>query len=535
MVPSPTSILSAITQNKLVVALTAAVLAGLLLGGGTMLFQAVGPADTALLVENEVGYDVGMLTGHIEMNKREFLTGWIPDQAGLTSEAMVIQEANVTFEDYEHGLGIRDRVLLSRYQYQWYIDGQLAEDLYDGYGNKLNNPYVVHFGAGDRRADNEFYYFNLITNEPAVYLAGNDYANSHLETRLIVEKIYVADGQISGDPIVFGNFSDWGIIPEIVDQWLMYEDVTLAKWGATLKDGAGYVDASDGTGAPSVVQIGDEITWRLKTGGSAGKGWTCWIEPPTHTGISRIDFTGSGFTGQDDFDGTVSYQVPTTWFKEGADNQAIIHLENGAFEGSITTLFIVDDLTLMPTPGSPYGVIAEVEGTGQTGTEMVFTLNAEPNEISGSPIDYFKVWAYYGSPTTMPGLDFPELYILSNYHARADASGNAVVTFTIPAGYEGQISFKANAIDEAGRASEGDVYSFQAWEEDPTPPPPIIGFDVFIFVLVIIFVAFGLIIVNQIPQIKQYRWIITIAILAAFLYYVSTVWSALWEYIGNVL
>lgn len=259
---------------------------------------------------------------------------------------------------------------------------------------------------------------------------------------------YFARGQQFGEIEVFleCSFQLWH------DNWLNerkvdkeYDWETMSKDGAYLKSGDSVLRL--GGALPDVIEEGKNVDFYVKTGFTHSTGHDIFIYPPGDK--AKVTFTGGGFTGQDNFEKTVTFKIPVGWFIEGGDNEVKIELHNRLWMESKTTFFVIDKAELAPT-------LKELSWNTdyKSGSAVIVNAVAEPNPTTNSPIKYFRVYAYFGAPGTLPGTDFQSEYIINGIDYPAVNSA-IQFTFSIPEGRGDTLSVKVNAIDEAGRASIG--------------------------------------------------------------------------------
>lgn len=425
--------------KMLSIAIIATLVASLILGATGL--QTIGPTDKTHRLSPEE-HLVGEITGHIELNRDKFAVDWRPGAQGAQSESISVDmaELEVDLSKGDTGLTVSRSVSLDEYWYEWIVDGVLLSK-----SEKFT-------GLLNREVSGDGYKASVRLGVPAD-LNIPDAKPGLVNCRLVAN--------------VSATWFDAIFLNEETKTW---ENLVLAEYGSELVSGAGY--AQIGGNLPDTIQTGNDLVFDLRTGYSAGKGWEVKIHPPTHTGISPFLYTDDRFNGQDFFGPKkVTYTIPAEWYKRGADNEGKITVNNGAFTGSMTTFFAVDDINQIPTGGGPTGVIESISGDGKTGSTMTITLSGFPNVISNEQIDYFRVYVYYGSPGIMPGPDFPELYILNGMDVLAN-NNRASINFVIPDNRPGDITIKANAIDKASRASQGDFWSFTVDKDTPDPVPP---------------------------------------------------------------
>jgi hypothetical protein len=259
---------------------------------------------------------------------------------------------------------------------------------------------------------------------------------------------YYARGQQFGEIEIFldVSFQLWH------DDWLNQRKVDMDHdfdWMS--KDGAYLISGEStlrlGGALPDVIEEGQNVEFYVKTGFTHNTGHDIFIYPPGDK--ARVAFTGDGFTGQDGFEKTVKFKIPIGWFIEGGDNEVKIELHNRLWMESKTTFFVIDKAELAPT-------LIELSWNTdyKSGSTVIVNAVAEPNPTTQSPIAYFRVYAYFGAPGTLPGTDFQAEYIINGVDYPA-VNGAVQFTFNIPEGRGDTLSVKANAVDQAGRASIG--------------------------------------------------------------------------------
>lgn len=383
----------------------------------TILDANLGPDDKEIEFTIK-GRLIGQLFGHLEMNQIEFSTGWKTEEGDVKSEALSIDLVKIRW-DFRNvsGIDILFAVIMS---------GFLRDDIPYHYEIKIDEIPVwesqVYTGAGNENVPEPSVLEWLLLTPPDLYLLGS-------ETGILVCDLVMDFSGIGGD-------------------WIPNDEQIVGSWRAKLSSGEGYVRLGDSL--PDVIEEGEDVEFLLHTGFTRGTGWDCLIIGPSN---QEVDFREDGFNGQDGFEDIVDFTIPDGWFIEGGDNECEIRLYNALWQESKSTFFVIDDIS--KSPGKPkISIITDYEA----GSTVVVTANSTPNTITNNPIDYFRVYAYYGVPGSMPGSDFPGEYMIqgSDY----SASNNSVTfSFDLPANRDGQVSIKINAIDTSGRASLGSFYS----------------------------------------------------------------------------
>lgn len=369
--------------------------------------------------------------GHIEFldeNDHTYSTGWKPEGGNVKSEQIVFTSTVSVFSTgkalYSTGMeGIKDHDNVMEYWYKIYINGVEVKAFPQNYET---NPYELNPGEIIIE-DGEWYTLNLKT-----------------ETYNIV-------GSVTGDIEVklFGSFRLWHInllFQKIID--LTVDGEMMGKDGAYLKSGVGYVRIGDSL--PDLIEEGSDVTFYLQTGFTHGDGWTVYFVQST--GVKH-EFREDGFNGQDGFGSLVDFTIPVGWFIPGGDNEVEIELYNHLWQESMSTFFVIDDIDL--APGKP---IITWQTDYKAGSDVSVSVSSIPNNISNSPISYFRVYAYYGEPGSMPGSDFPSEFLIfkTDYSAQ---NNQADFSFMLIENQGGQVSMKINAIDQEGRASLGEFKS----------------------------------------------------------------------------
>lgn len=381
------------------------------------------------------GHDLSLLTGHVDLNEIAFATGWKTEGGGVRSETIVVDYASVTFDRTNSWKSswVFWVSVLQGVTYEYYLNGVLIDSVpYDfpggqQFGQTWNDPGVLPSGW-----DEEIITYDQFVTPPSFQLTGSPTG--------------VLNCKLKGD--LFGGYVEAYIWPFIYDEEEYFDEVLLGEFNAELKSGEGYVTI--GGSLPDVVEEGDDVSFLLKTGFTHGMGWDVFIVGPEN---QEVIFQEDGFTGQDGFNDVVDFTIPYGWFVEGGDNECEIRLYNALWEESKSTFFVIDDLS--KSPGKP---VVSVTTTYEAGSTVYVVTSATPNEITMNPIDYFRVYAYYGVPGSMPGSDFPGEYMIQGFDY--SATNNSVsFSFDLPNNRDGQVSIKINAIDTSGRASLGSFYS----------------------------------------------------------------------------
>jgi hypothetical protein len=350
-----------------------------------------------------------------------YVTGWNPDNSAAKSEQIVWQGKWHFWSDGDawFGAGCRGKQSSSNameYRYVVRINGvDVAVFPTTGY-------YALQNVIAPQNA--QWYTFNLEMG--SYYTAGSQFGE--IEVFLDVA------------------FQLWH------DDWLNQRKVDMdhdfgkmSKDGAYLKSGAAILRL--GGALPDVIEEGQNVEFYMKTGFTHGTGHDVFIYPPG--GKPKVTFSGNGFTGQDNFEKTCTFKIPVGWFIEGGDNEVKIELHNRLWMESKTTFFVIDKAELAPT-------LVELSWNTdyKSGSTVIVNALAEPNPTTASPVNYFRVYAYFGAPGTLPGTGFQTEYIINGIDYPASA-GAVQFSFNIPEGRGDTLSVKVNAIDMAGRASIG--------------------------------------------------------------------------------
>jgi len=394
--------------------------------------------------------DILDIIGHIHINQEEISTGWKPSSTGALSEAVSIDVSTVEL-DWEN-LGVLTVAGASlEYWYEWYLGPNLLLPGQAEYANgqPIVNPGNIHTMIESIENDEGDRIYSLGL-EPDIYLKGQPDG--------ILTCVLKADiTTVVRDP--FWNLG----LPDIE----VRENEILGYFNSILRPGFGLVQC--GGALPDIIAEGQEVKFLLQTGFSHGNEWTVFINNPREEG--KIEFTGDGFTGQDNFGSKiVSWTVPLGWFIPGGQDQEVrIELYSHLWLESWTTFFTIDDPALAPT-GDPSGVITSIDGTWEVGSTMTIHLKGVPNEETNERITGFWLYVYYGSPGSFPSVE-SGLLIINKEWITADINGEGIKGFMIPDNKEGQISIKASAVDIAGRTSLSDFYTAVAF--DSTPPYPV--------------------------------------------------------------
>jgi len=390
------------------------------------------------------------IVGHVQINQQEIAVGWKPSSTGALSEAVSIDVATIRIEWASLGLATMAGIDVE-YWYEWYLGSNLLLPGEAEYGNgqPVVNPGNKHTMA--ELVDNSDGYrtFSLGV-EPDIYLKGQpDGILTCVLKADITTRVF--------DPLWTLNTIDTEV----------RENNILGYFNSRLLPGMGNVIC--GGDLPDIVGEGEYVQFKIQTGFSHGNGWTVLINNP-RVG-DPIEYTGGGFTGQDNFNAVVSWLVPNGWFIPGGQDQKVqIELYSHLWLESYTTFFVIDDPALAPI-GPPSGVISSVDGSWETGSTMSISLEGVPNVETNEPITGFWLYVYYGAPGSFPGSRF-DLFIIENEWVEANSNGEATKDFMIPVNKNGQITIKANAVDIAGRTSLGDFYTATAFDSTPIYPIP---------------------------------------------------------------
>jgi len=514
--------------------LIVSIVAGTLIGPLTF----IGPSDKTIdLTTNDGKWHLGKMVGHVTLDDTLYATGYKPDDGVFKSEKAVLTNASIKFDmtdrNIESGLFTQSAVSIVSYRINWYVNSELKQEgpLHPNTDIIVQSGHVITVSTP---LDDEFV-------EPIAFLMGDTKLAESSDVVVLglfkdpIDTFY----QVIGDPLGLIKCEiivDYEFVTIDTVFYSKYErEVTIfGQYQGELISGKGAVLVGGQGGLPDVAEVGKPFSFMLQTGFSDGRGWEVNIHPPfSRTDLTKLIYQGSGFNGQDDFGPKqVTWIPPDDWFTPGGDNQCRITLSNGLFTGDMTTFFVVDDITKIPEadPGNPTGVIQDVKGNAIVGEQLEILMRAVPNSDTQSPIDYFVVYVYYGEPGHMPGPDFLEQFILYNVQVDADDTGFGSVTFIIPDNRPGFIAIKANAVDEAGRASLGDFWSMKAVfpGEIPDPPAPdpvdypftwtLAAYIILFILLIVISVIIVILYIYRKLALKWYFWVIVGIIVAALSY-----------------
>lgn len=440
---------------KLITPLTL-IVAGILLMGMVLGFNGafttlggenLGPTDIKeqIIVDTWFGGDKYLFNveGHTQCNQEALAIGWKRDQANVVSEAFSIDSASISIDTIGTTSGIftYKHITVERYWYEYTIDGGVitsAEAVY-GSGQPITNPTQYYTGWTFEDVPEAHTEFRSLQVPPDIQLTGNPEG-------ILRATLYADLQSVVGDPLWTGG----GIVVGL-PQYTDHDKVKLAFWNAQLRSGEAFVKIGDAM--PDLIEEGSDVEFKLKTGFTHSGGWTLFINPPNQ---EKFEYTGSGFTGQDDFFGVITYTIPYGWFTIGGNNKVYIELYSAYWMESITTFFVIDDIEKAPGPVT----ISYLTADYQAGEPIQFTISAVPNSITESPISYFNVWIYYGVSGSMPGLDFPSEYLVMDVDYPAE-NNQVMFTVTPTANRGDQVSVKVQAVDEDGRASLGEFVSMQ--------------------------------------------------------------------------
>jgi hypothetical protein len=411
-----------ISKNKWIVGIAVMLVFILLLASFTSLTVVGFSTETDIIQYDGKYVSVRGQVQFLDEDDHSFATAWKSEDGSVKSEQIVWTAKWWFYDQGDAQWGVRERGL-------------------QNYDNEIEYRYIVKINGASVATYPASGYYSLTTHLSNV--PNKVWVSQNLETGS-----YYVRGQQFGEIQVFLECSFILSHQNIILDWVNDESV---DWKVMSKDGA-YLKSGDSTlrlgGAlPDVIEEGQNVEFYMKTGFTHGTGHDVFIYPPG--GKPKVTFSGNGFTGQDNFEKTCTFKIPVGWFIEGGDNEVKIELHNRLWMESKTTFFVIDKAELAPT-------LVELSWNTdyKSGSTVIVNALAEPNPTTASPVNYFRVYAYFGAPGTLPGTDFQSEYIINGIDYPASA-GAVQFSFNIPEGRGDTLSVKVNAVDMAGRASIG--------------------------------------------------------------------------------
>ncbi len=496
------SMIMKLAKSKIAISLMVILLLAIMVGGNfqTLTIGTISPIGSNYYID---GDKVCHSLSHIELNANEYITGWKASDGSYLSEYISVEDAPifVDFRVADQPLWLTKGEIDSEYYYEYWVDGTIRHisPILTGKVNLVDS-------ADGYDTNHETWQF---AKPPAYQLTGD-------EDGVLTVKLY-ANIEVSDDPYLTTRTNT-------------YEKQFMGEYSANLKSGNAYVYFEE-----DIVEAGTEIDIPVVTHSSGGAGFDLRIIGPDHTGNEVIDLG----TVPDDFNGDVQADIPEDWFLLSGDNEAIVEIINGKFRGTQDAIWVNDNVQLAPSgggspitpptdpdnpedpvpviPGDPTGTIQNVDTTQITGSTVTLDLKGIPNAESGSPIDYFRIYVWYGTPWQMPGVDQVEQYIVLKHDENADANGEATYQFTIPGNRPGQITINVRAVDDLGRGAESEDYTFNAVNpgDTPTPadssPPLVWTWGLAVILLLALAIAIPIV---MLYYIKSMAWKIKIQIIA---------------------
>jgi len=401
-------------KDRIIIILTLFVVAVIFLSGLWVGLQfTIGSIDTSTKEYSHHGF-----TGHVELTKTAYATSWRTDgnsetisgtNSYLTKTTSIAYFTNVYYRVFVNGEDVTSKLF-----------GTSTVNAYDG---------GVIFGSKA-----------VLKPLPPIHLTG-------VITGYIKVKLYA-------------DFTDYFV--------KNYPNQLMSEDSAYLKSGEGSIQIID-TEQTTTYEEGQAVHFGIQTGFTDGQGWNLKIREPAGRGGSVV-YTSPII--DDDKRLTASWTIPDGAFHAGEDNQYTAELWNNLFEECFTTVFVVEDLSKIPS--APILNSTSADGKYTPGTSVTINMQSEANP-DGAPIDHFEIWIYYGQAGSMPShADSYNWIALDETIAATQTSGDNYTgsyTFTIPENHAGNIIVQANALDSDGRASQGSYWLIKTSESaGPTVP-----------------------------------------------------------------